>query len=148
MNNIIHSVNKFRRTSLFSSKLQWKYKRGDCVKQGKNCELRTHTQVLSSILHFGGSSGCLEATQDTCTKRCMKTYRVWCEFIGEKKWFCHKSILVFIIKRLQIWLFHDRVQAIDIGGGIESAHGLSTDVFLHGLSTLLDQTVLKHTTWH
>lgn len=39
-------------------------------------------------------------------------------------------------------LFHDRVQPIDAGTGIVATRGLWTDVFLHRLSTLLDQSIL------
>lgn len=49
---------------------------------------------------------------------------------------------------MKIWLFHDWVQAVDTGASIVAAHSLRADVFLHSLSTLLDQAILSTTTNH
>lgn len=61
----------------------WYLKKGDKLKDDVKAKvLSTRTRVLSSGRHFDESSGCSEATRDTCGKRFTNKYTVWfhCEF--------------------------------------------------------------------
>lgn len=43
-------------------------------------------------------------------------------------------------------LLHDGIQAVHVSSSVVTTHSFNTDVFLHRLSTLLDQPILqKHT---